>query len=454
MQTSMTIPPAPVHAGTANPLRRALLAPFELRTWEETIHLLLNMPIGIATFTIIVTGLALGFGLAITLVGIPILFALLYVSRAMGTIERVRAALLLDADVPSPYRAVPPRDTWWRVHVARATDPATWIELGYHLLLMPIGVITFTIVVTFWTLGLSMFLLPLYAWTLPAPILFFDSWFNITVDNSPIVVDVTTTHGNHLILDTPLELAVVVLLGLVVLLLTPWVVHGVAAANRAIVRGMLGRDVTERVRALTASRTAAVDLAAEDRRQIERDLHDGVQQRLVTLAMDLGRAKEKLDTDPARAKELVGEAHEEAKRAITEVRDLARGIHPAVLTDRGLDAALSALAVRSPIPIEVNVDIAERPPASVEAAAYFVVSEALANVAKHANATRASVTVRRSGDRLTIQVQDDGAGGAEVTEGSGLAGLRDRVGALDGELDLLSPAGGPTVLMVEIPCAS
>jgi signal transduction histidine kinase len=136
------------------------------------------------------------------------------------------------------------------------------------------------------------------------------------------------------------------------------------------------------------------------------------------------------------------------------VRDLARGIHPAVLTDRGLDAALSALAARSTVPVDVQVDVAERPPASVEAAAYFVVSEALTNMTKHANATKATVTVRRSGDRVTIQVQDDGVGGAQVAEGSGLAGLRDRVGALDGELHLLSPAGGPTVLMVEIPCAS
>jgi signal transduction histidine kinase len=453
MQTSMTIPPPPV-ARSSSPVARALRAPFELRTWKETIHLLLNMPIGIATFTIIITGLSVGFGLAITLIGIPILFALLYVSRAMGTIERVRAALLLDADVPSPYRPDPPRDTWWRVHVRRATDPATWIELGYHLLLLPIGVTTFTIVVTFWTLGLSMFLLPLYAWTLPAPINIFDAWVNVTVDNSPLLVDVTMTHGRHWILDTPLEFALLVLFGLAVLLVTPWVVHGLATVNRAIVRGMLGSDVTERVRALTASRSAAVDLAAEDRRRIERDLHDGVQQRLVTLAMDLGRAKEKLDTDPNRAKELVDEAHEEAKRAITEVRDLARGIHPAVLTDRGLDAALSALAARSTIPVDVQVDVAKRPPASVETAAYFVVSEALTNVAKHANATRANVTVRRTGDRLTIQVQDDGAGGAEIGEGTGLAGLRDRVGALDGELHLLSPEGGPTVLMVEIPCAS
>jgi signal transduction histidine kinase len=218
---------------------------------------------------------------------------------------------------------------------------------------------------------------------------------------------------------------------------------------------MLGSDVIARVQTLTASRAAAVDLAAEDRRRIERDLHDGVQQRLVSLAMDLGRAKEKLDTDPERARELVDGAHEEAKRAITEVRDLARGIHPAVLTDRGLDAALSSLAARSPVPVEVSVDVAERPPASTEAAAYFVVSEALANVAKHAKASKASVTVRRAGDGwLTIQVQDDGVGGARIVEGSGLAGLRDRVGALDGELHLLSPEGGPTVLLVEIPCAS
>ena len=151
----------------------------------------------------------------------------------------------------------------------------------------------------------------------------------------------------------------------------------------------------------------------------------------------------------------MAEAHEEAKRAITEVRDLARGIHPTVLTDRGLDAALSALAARSPVPIDVQVDVARRPPASVEAAAYFVVSEALANVAKHAKASKASVTVRRADDGwLTVQVQDDGVGGAMIAEGSGLAGLRDRVGALDGELHLLSPVGGPTVLQVEIPCTS
>jgi signal transduction histidine kinase len=410
------------------------------------------MPVGIATFTIIVTGFALGLGMLITLVGIPILIAMLYISRALGWFERGRAKLLLDQEVAPPYRPGPTQGRWWRQPLSRVTDPATWVEIVYHLLLLPIGIFTFTVAFTVWVLGASLAFLPIYAWALPEPTHLFDSWVKVTIGNAPHVSFVGGESG--WVVDTPFEYIVLVLIGLAILLLAPWVVRGLATANRYLVRGLLGKDLSERVQTLTQTRAAAVDLAAADRREIERDLHDGVQQRLVSLAMDLGRAKDKLDTDPERAKDLVDEAHEEAKRAITEVRDLARGIHPAVLTDRGLDAALSALAARSTMPVDVQVDVSERPPASVEAAAYFVVSEALTNVTKHANATKASVTVRRSGDRLTIQVQDDGVGGAQVAEGSGLAGLRDRVGALDGELHLLSPSGGPTVLMVEIPCAS
>lgn len=451
----MTLPAPPTVVRGPNPVVRALRAPFELRTWRETLHLLLNMPIGIATFTIIVTGMSLGFGLAITLIGIPILFALLYVSRAMGTVERVRAALLLGADVPRPYRPDPPRDTWWRVHLSRASDPATWIEAVYHLLLLPVGTVTFTLVVTIWSLAFGMILSPIIWLATPGSVDAFDAWFKVTLDGTRDVIVLGTPGGGYTwVLDTPWEYTLIVVVGLLLFFLTPWVIRGLASANRAFVRGMLGRDMTDRVRELTASRSAAVDLAAEDRRQIERDLHDGVQQRLVSLAMDLGRAKDKMDSDPDAAKALVSEAHDEAKRAIDEVRDLARGIHPAVLTDRGLDPALSSLAARTSIPIEVSVDVAERAPASVEAAAYFVVSEALANVTKHARASKAMVTVRRSGDRLTVQVQDDGVGGATIDEGSGLAGLRDRVRALDGDLHLLSPHGGPTVLMAEIPCAS
>jgi signal transduction histidine kinase len=169
--------------------------------------------------------------------------------------------------------------------------------------------------------------------------------------------------------------------------------------------------------------------------------------------MDLGMARAKLETDPAAATALVGEAHEEAKRALAELRDLARGIHPAVLADRGLDAAISALAARSPVPVGVEVATG-RLPGPVESAAYFVVAEALANAAKHARATEIGVRISRHRDLLIVEVIDDGVGGADPAKGSGLRGLADRVAAVDGRLDITSPAGGPTVIRAELPCAS
>src|SRR4029453_1867315 len=261
MDTSMTIPPPPVQIRTPNPLVRALRAPFEAQTWKETIHLLLNMPIGIATFTIVVTGFALGFGVLITLVGIPILTAMLYVSRGMGWFERGRAKLLLDLDVPLPYRPDPASDRWWRVPVSRLTDPATWTEIVYHLLLLPVGVITFTIVFTFWAVGGLLLIAPFAPWW-PDSVRVFDAWIQITVTNSPhTLVLGPLGSGSTWVIDTPSEFVVISLIGLLILFLTPWVVRGVATANRALVRGMLGSDVTERVRELTASRSAAVDPA-------------------------------------------------------------------------------------------------------------------------------------------------------------------------------------------------
>jgi hypothetical protein len=433
---TQTLPPPPVVAQRPSIVSRILREPLSGRTWSETLHLLLNLPFGIAGFVLVVTGLSLGFGLLITLAGIPVLIATMYVVRALDAVERGRAGALLGIAVAAPYRADLPRDRWWRPHVARFKDPATWISFAYHLVMLPFGIVTFTLAVTLWSYGLGALTLSLWGWSLPE-------------------MPETWIQGSWRHIDAPGELALVALLGLLVVLATPWLIHGLAATNRALVRGLLGpTQLTRRVHELTESRAAAVDLAAADRRQIERDLHDGVQQRLVSLAMDLGRAREKLETDPEGAETLVSEAHEEAKRALTDVRNLARGIYPAILTDRGLDPALSALAARSPVPVDVHVSVTRRPPASVEAAAYFVVSEALTNVAKHARATRAQVTVRQPTEsRLTIQVHDDGVGGADPA-GSGLSGLRDRVQSLDGELHLLSPQGGPTVLLVELPCGS
>ncbi len=245
------------------------------------------------------------------------------------------------------------------------------------------------------------------------------------------------------------------------LFVASWVAGLTARADVALARALLGpreSDVLRgQVTALRSTRAAVVDAADAERRRIERDLHDGVQPQLVSLAMNLGLAQRKLDTDPEVASALIGEAHEEAKRAITELRNVIRGVHPAVLAERGLDPALSALAARSPVPVTVDVapELADRRlPATIEAVAYFVVAEALTNVARHAHAGTATVTVEAPADRLVVRITDDGVGGALPVPGSGLAGLRDRVAAVDGTLTVDSPPDGGTVITVELPCAS
>jgi signal transduction histidine kinase len=223
---------------------------------------------------------------------------------------------------------------------------------------------------------------------------------------------------------------------------------------------MLGPSKATLLRAeaahLQASRARGVDAAEAERRRIERDLHDGAQQRLVAVAMSLGRAKNRLDQDPEAAKALIDEAHADAKLAVAELRDLARGIYPAVLGDRGLDAALSSLAAKAPVAVDVHVEPSlstdQRPPAAVESTAYFTVAEALTNVAKYSGATQASVAVRREGHHVIVEITDDGQGGATTRRGGGLAGLADRAATIDGVLTVVSPLGGPTVIRADLPC--
>lgn len=259
-------------------------------------------------------------------------------------------------------------------------------------------------------------------------------------------------------IDTLPEALAVALLGIPMLLILPYIFVGLGRGHGWLGNALLGvnreAELTARVGQLSESRSRAVDAAVSELQRIERDLHDGAQQRLVKLAMDLGMAREKMNSDPAAAETLIAEAHEEAKRAMAEIRDLARGIHPAVLTDRGLDAAISALAGRAPVPVSVEVSLNERLPTPIESAAYFVVAEALTNVARHSQASEAHVVVQREGDLLQIDVVDNGIGGADAAAGSGLAGLADRLAALDGTLTVYSPAGGPTRIHAEIPCGS
>ncbi|MDR3034075.1 MAG: sensor histidine kinase, partial [Kitasatospora sp.] len=223
-----------------------------------------------------------------------------------------------------------------------------------------------------------------------------------------------------------------------------------------VARHLLGPDRAEalerRVEEIAESRAGLVDAVDTERRRIERDLHDGAQQRLTSLAMNLGLARRTLKHLPPEAMEVIVAAHEEAQAAIKELHDLVRGLHPAVLEDRGLDAALSGIAARSPVPVHLTVDLPGRIAPTVEAVAYFTVSEALANAAKHSRASRIDLALHRAADRLRITITDDGIGGADAGRGSGLAGLRKRAASVDGSFAITSPRGGPTTITMELPC--
>ncbi|WP_433802618.1 sensor histidine kinase [Actinomycetospora sp. CA-084318] len=247
-------------------------------------------------------------------------------------------------------------------------------------------------------------------------------------------------------------------LGALLLATFPLVTRVLTAVRAALARGLLTNQTAAlraRTGELATARRAAVDAEANTLRRVERDLHDGPQQRLVRLDMDLETLGRRLDDDPARARVLLDEALAQNREALAEIRALSRGIAPPILADRGLAEAISAAAARCPVPVTVEIDLpaAPRPPAAVENTAYFVVTEALTNVAKHSGATRADVVLARDADRLVVQVADDGHGGAHVGKGHGLAGLADRLAAVEGRLDVASPDGGPTVVTADVPLA-
>ncbi|MGW6455331.1 sensor histidine kinase [Streptomyces sp. NPDC055078] len=417
-----------------------LRAPFEGRTWREFGYLMLNLPISIIMFTFAVVMVSLGAGLLITFLGIPILALGLAGIRLFGALERARARMLLDhtVDRPEPIHARTTGLMSWVGAVLKSG--VSWRHLLYALLHFPWAVAAFTVSLTCWITGWSLLTYPLWQWTLP------------TYGDQPGMQIYGDSSGDAFYLDTPFEIAATSAVGLATVLASAWLIRGLVYVDRVLVSGLLGpSSLANRVVELESDRGVVVDTAAADLRRIERDLHDGAQARLVALAMDLGLAKEKLIEDPDGAARMVDEAHGEVKVALQELRDLARGIHPAVLTDRGLDAALSAVASRCTVPVTVEVDLSERPAAAIEGIAYFTVSELLQNVSKHARATRASVDVWRSDGRLMLQVSDNGAGGADPTAGSGLAGLAERLGAVDGILAIDSPVGGPTRMTAELP---
>ncbi len=377
------------------------------------------------------------------LVGLAMVVPGLFVASALGTAERHRIGALSGRLVEPPL--VPTEQPWWK---RCWFDLQSWRSAAYLAVHSLWGLITGILTVVLLAQALLLVALPIV-----------DDL--VTLDDVRVLwfLPIGTDDGPWL----------GAALGVAFLALTPLLARAIASVDVMLARWLLGADqraevqeLSARVDTLTESRQLTVDSVEAERRRIERDLHDGPQQRLVSIAMSLGMARDALEHDPAAARELLDEAHASAKEAIVEMRQVARGIVPPILSDRGLDAALSALADRAPLPVDVTVREVDRVDPTIEAIAYFVVSEALTNVAKHAGATRAQVEVRRvepqpdartDGDtpHLLVTVTDDGRGGADPTRGSGLVGLRQRVAAVDGRLDVSSPAGGPTTLHATLP---
>ncbi|MGE5288990.1 MAG: histidine kinase [Micromonosporaceae bacterium] len=381
--------------------------------WGAAIESLVDWPVG---------GWAHAVVYIAVVVAVPVLA--LWAVQGLTALQRSRLRATLGLDIPAGPRAAE-RKPW---PVGPWLAAATWRQLGFHLLAILTGVAGGGLVAACW-LG-------------PAAAIGY-----LAVGRPPPAAGAA---------------AVVAAAGL--LLAAPWVAQQVTRADETSARELLGPSHSEelalQLESMARSRADLVAAADAERRRIERDLHDGAQQRLVSLAMNLGMARARFTSAPEPVRRAIADAHDEAVLALSELREFIRGLHPAVLNDRGLGAALSGLVARAPLPVRLRVDVPRPASPSVEAVAYFIVSEALTNVAKHAQATRAEVAVARDGDVLRIAVTDDGSGGAAPAEssgarsGTGLWGLVQRAAAVDGTLTIDSPPGGPTVIAAELPCES
>nr|WP_246481177.1 sensor domain-containing protein [Amycolatopsis umgeniensis] len=390
---------------------------------------LIGAPLTLVFTVLVVVGLFLGIGLSLLTIGLPVLIGVVAGARLIGAAHIGLARALLGTTVTPPARPEL-RPGLWNGVKSKIGDPIGWRSIAYLLIRLPLSFVEFFLVVTLFVYAVSTLTYPLFWFTLNGAAM---PTFDLHVDSWPLTLPLALT-------------------GLAVLLAMPWVVHGLTSFDRLLVRGVLGaEDLSKRVRDLERSRATAVDDATRRLRRIERDLHDGAQAQLVALAMKLGIAKDELsgDGDIAQVTALVTAAHANAKQALVELRDLARGIHPAAL-DAGLDIALSTLAAGSGIDARITVTLPSRPSPSIETIAYFTVAELLTNAAKHTSAA-IEVDVGIFGDGLRLVVRDGGEGGARPERGGGLAGIAERLATVDGRLDIDSPPGGPTVISAEIP---
>ena len=405
-------------------------------------YLSLSVFNAVLSFAFAITMTLAGIGTAAVWVGVPILMFATMLWRGAARLERNWMRVTLGVDIPVPYREPAPDARLMRRWRGKLADPATWRDLAYVVIRLPLGIIEYAVTAALWTVPLGLISLPIVIAATPT------GSTNLVLPN---------LKGGVIVINTVLEAVPIAIVGIPVLFLVVKATRRIAQLQAVIASALLRptkmSELSAKAEHLQASRARGVDAAETERRRIERDLHDGAQQRLVAVAMALGRAKSKLDGDDQSAlAELIEEAHADAKLAVSELRDLARGIYPAVLADRGLDAALSSIAARSPVPVDVEVNVDPRPPAAVETTAYFIVGEALTNIAKHADAKQVQVKVNRGEDKVVVEITDNGKGGAELRPGGGLAGLADRAATIDGVITVFSPLGGPTVIRADLPC--
>jgi signal transduction histidine kinase len=428
---------------------RVAREPFQKRAWAELAYFLASSALALCFAVGIALVGAGGVLLSAVVVGVLVLAGGLRWARSLSRWQRALALYFLGDRIagPEPLAHRPGFLGWLR---ATLGDRVAWRAIAYTLAKLPLTIFGAWFALSIWLEALLSLSLPLLgrARTFPRGFGVVGNLFGASASTAGSAPGFFTHVG-------------VFLAGLVLLFIAPWPMRLVVGLDRRLMHALIGPDAaTSRVRRLEESRAKTVDAAAETLRRIERDLHDGTQAQLVALAMRLGQAKEKLgrlpagDTEVAAVRRLVDEAHRGAKEAITDLRDLARGIHPPAL-DTGLENALATLASRSSVPTELAVSLPSRPSPALEAISYFCAAELLANVAQHAQASRASLSCTRVGPWLRVVVRDDGRGGAALNRAgpssSGLAGLGDRVGAVDGHLSIASPAGGPTTITVDLP---
>jgi signal transduction histidine kinase len=409
----------------------------------DTGYLLGGFPLAVAGFTVVVTGLSAGVGLLIVVVGLPVLAGTVLAARLFADIERLRIPAVLHRPRARPtFRTSQAGEDIWRRVTTPLAQAQGWLDVAHALLFFPIALTTFCVVVTWWATAIGGTLTVAWDWSIPRG-----------PDNSSLAQLIGL--GDSTFARVGFQTAV----GLLCLVTLPAVVRFCALAQAGFSRILLTgvAEMRQTITVLTDQKAAAVSAEATALRKLERDMHDGPQQRLVRLAMDLSRAQTQLDTDQEALRETLADAIDQTRETLDELRALSRGIAPPVLADRGLPTALAAIAGRCTVPVELVVDAdlglpQGRLDAAVENTAYFTVSEALTNVAKHSGAANCWVTVANGPGRLAVQIVDDGGGGAHVAKGHGLSGLADRVHSTGGEFTVTSPAGGPTEIRAELPC--